>query len=213
MWIWFGVRLDSQRPSTIVLTTVITIRSDYLRRELTAFSKVERNVFMIPEAFDTIWAGSGLMEMYTFSHFPDVTLDLKAICNRYLSAIKYMLRYEWDHFINLSEVDFPVVNPREISRVLRQKRGYSFLNANFDKSVKGRMEAIQRQVGHAFSYYVKILYLWPCLWPCLAARESKFTVLPALLLKTCRELSGLQYNANATCIDWPSGRYTQQLNF
>eukprot|EP00035_Acanthoeca_spectabilis_P005353 m.112725 g.112725 ORF g.112725 m.112725 type:complete len:934 (-) comp12984_c0_seq2:76-2877(-) len=100
--------------------------SDYLRRELTAFSKVERNVFMIPEAFDTIWAGSGLMEMY-------------------LSAIKYMLRYEWDHFINLSEVDFPVVTPQEISRVLRQKRGYSFLNANFDKSVKGRMEAIQRQ--------------------------------------------------------------------
>jgi hypothetical protein len=66
---------------------------------------------------------------------------------RYLSATKFMLQFEWDHFINLSEVDFPVMPINSMISELRKKRGYSFLNANFDKTVQERGETINRQVS------------------------------------------------------------------
>lgn len=46
-----------------MLTQVESFRSDYLRRELTAYALQRTDVHMIPNSFDTIWAGSGLMEM------------------------------------------------------------------------------------------------------------------------------------------------------
>ena len=56
-----------------------------------------------------------------------------------------MLEFEWDHFINLSEVDYPTVPTSTIVDELRKHRGRSFMNANMDKTATDRFSAIKRQ--------------------------------------------------------------------
>lgn len=115
------------RPAhTIVFHVDASAGSDYLVRELDLLCAGHENMHVLPTRFDTTWGGSGLMHMY-------------------LAAIKFSLSFRWDHFINLSEQDFPLVSVERLQAFLAPKLGKSFLNAKLEKTAKERERLIGKQ--------------------------------------------------------------------
>jgi len=115
------------RPQhTIVFHVDASAGSDYLVRELELLCAGHENMHVLPTRFDTTWGGSGLMQMY-------------------LAAITFALSFQWDHFINLSEQDFPLVTAEKLQAFLAPKLGKNFLNAKLEKTAKERARLISKQ--------------------------------------------------------------------
>eukprot|EP00026_Physarum_polycephalum_P008758 Phypoly_transcript_08858.p1 GENE.Phypoly_transcript_08858~~Phypoly_transcript_08858.p1 ORF type:complete len:479 (+),score=42.82 Phypoly_transcript_08858:114-1439(+) len=74
-------------------------------KEICALYKVH----IIPERFAVLWGGFSIM--YAF-----------------LATLNFVKDYEWDFWVHLSGVDFPLKSTQEITDFLRPKVGYSFIH-------------------------------------------------------------------------------------
>lgn len=88
-------------------------RSDYLQREITKALSKYPNVRLTEWRMSTIWGGASLLQMV-------------------LRAINDCLQMwaDWDFFINLSGLDFPIETEDNLSRYLYKYRDYSFMKSH-----------------------------------------------------------------------------------
>lgn len=88
-------------------------RSDYLHRQISEATSIYGNVRLTKWRMSTIWGGASLLQML-------------------LRAIKESLYIwkEWDFFINLSALDFPIESDEALSKFLSVNRAKSFLKSH-----------------------------------------------------------------------------------
>lgn len=88
-------------------------RQDYLHRELSMLEKKFPNIKMASKRYSTIWGGASLLKML-------------------LSAMKdfFILGWEWDFVINLSESDFPIKSLESLETFLSNNKGLNFVKSH-----------------------------------------------------------------------------------
>lgn len=99
-------------------------RSAYMHRRLTALvSELGPNVWLTSWRMATIWGGLNLYQMY-------------------LRAIRELLVYPWDYFINLSGADLPIAPLGKLAAFLKEYRPFG---ANFLTSHSNERSFVQKQ--------------------------------------------------------------------
>jgi len=88
-------------------------RSNYLHREIKKITSKYPNVLLTPWRMSTIWGGASLLQMLL----------------RSIKDALYIWK-EWDFFINLSGLDFPIQNDLKLSRFLSYYRDKSFMKSH-----------------------------------------------------------------------------------
>eukprot|EP00039_Didymoeca_costata_P011838 m.167566 g.167566 ORF g.167566 m.167566 type:complete len:858 (+) comp15306_c0_seq6:232-2805(+) len=112
--------------------------SRLLRALLLDFCKDYKNAFVAPFSFETIWGSTKLSQTY-------------------LATMEFLIQYDWDFYINLSEADFPTKPLQDLRLYLGRRRGKSFLAGSI-KPQKEKMFCDKQGINHTFYQCERFMY-------------------------------------------------------